>query len=446
VLKSDYSRIGPADGPAPPTSHSAVAAVVARRRFDEQSKGGVSVNLKRNGREAARNGQDGKFPELGAAPGLPIVTEIPVNNGPISGVAASSDGSRLMVTNYARNSVSVIDTDACRVLDTVPGVSEPFAIAVGSADAGRAYVSTASTAYDSIEVIDVSTNMVVASHPLALSVSDLVVSADGRYVYASRNGVRGVDVAVLDTTTGLVEVIDIADPCKAPGTTTECVRIGSDGDRLYVGANGPAGGQLVVIGTPAQSDQDADQDAGRGRCRPKDSKKSTRSREAAAHTGLSVVGAVAIGLPVRDVALSANGAIAYVASCGADCDAVIDVIDTQTSKIVSTRKISEVGGLLTGLTLSGDGDRAYLVGGHGVTVLCTLTLDVVGTIQVAKQPSCVVESPDGNHLYIADYSGAVTVAAVGSAITSDVEDSVDETDAAAEWAMPELLQYEPALA
>jgi YVTN family beta-propeller protein len=423
---------------------------VAPQRFDEESKGGVSVNLKRylNGREVARNGQDGKIPELGAAPGLPIVVEIPVNNGPISGIAASSDGSRLMVTNYARNSVSVIDTDACRVLDTIPGVSEPFAIAVGSADAGRAYVSTASTAYDSIEVIDVSTNMVVASHPLALSVSDLVVSADGRYVYASRNGVRGVDVAVLDTTTGLVEVIDIADPFKAPGTTTECVRIGSDGDRLYVGANGPAGGQLVVIGTPAQSDQDADQDADRGRSRRrrKDSKKSTRSREAAAHTGLSVVGTVAIGLPIRDVALSANGAIAYVASCGADGDAVIDVIDTHTNKIASTRKISEVGGLLTGLTLSGEGDRAYLVGGDGVTVLCTLTHDVVGTIQVAKQPSCVVESPDGNYLYIADYSGAVTVAPVGSAITSGVADSVDETDAAAEWAMPELLQYEPALA
>jgi YVTN family beta-propeller protein len=419
---------------------------VAPRRFDEESKGGVSVNLKRylNGRKAARNGQDGKIPELGAAPGLPIVVEIPVNNGPISGIAASSDGSRLMVTNYARNSVSVIDTDACRVLDTIPGVSEPFAIAVGSADAGRAYVSTASTAYDSIEVIDVSTNMVVASHPLALSVSDLVVSADGRYVYASRNGVRGVDVAVLDTTTGLVEVIDIAGPFKAPGTTTECVRIGSDGDRLYVGANGPAGGQLVVIGTPAQSDQDADR--GRSRWPRKNSKKSTRSREAAAHTGLSVVGTVAIGLPIRDVALSANGAIAYVASCGAGCDAVIDVIDTHTNKIVSTRKISEVGGLLTGLTLSGDGDRAYLVGGDGVTVLCTLTLDVVGTIQVAKQPSCVVESPDGNYLYIADYSGAVTVAPVGSVITSGVEDSVDETDAAAEWAMPELLQYEPALA
>jgi YVTN family beta-propeller protein len=423
--------------------------VVAPRRFDEESKGGVSVNLKRylSGREAARNGQVGKIPELGAAPGLPIVTEIPVNNGPISGIAASSDGSRLMVTNYARNSVSVIDTDACRVLDTVPGVSEPFAIAVGSADAGRAYVSTASTAYDSIEIIDVSTNMVVASHPLALSVSDLVVSADGRYVYASRNGVRGVDVAVLDTTTGLVEVIDIADPFKAPGTTTECVRIGSDGDRLYVGANGPAGGQLVVIGTPAQSDQDADQDASRGRWRRKNPKKSARSREAAAHTGLSVVGTVAIGLPIRDVALSPNGAIAYVASCGADRDAVIDVIDTHTNKIASTRKISEVGGLLTGLTLSGDGDRAYLVGGHGVTVLCTLTLDVVGTMQVAKQPSCVVESPDGNYLYIADYSGAVTVAAVGSAITSGVEDSVDETDAAAEWAMRELLlRYEPALA
>ena len=146
----------------------------------------------------------------------PIVVEIAVHNGPISGIVASPDGSRLMVTNYGRDSVSVIDTD------TWPGrgdgrgrPSEPFAIAMGG-DTDRAYVSTVSPAYDSIEVIDMSTNTVVATHPLALSVSDLVVSADGRYVYASRNGAGGADVAVLDTTTGQVEVIDLA----RPGTTT----------------------------------------------------------------------------------------------------------------------------------------------------------------------------------------------------------------------------------
>ena len=130
-----------------------------------------------------------------------IVVEISVGNGPISGMVASSDGSRLVVTNYGGDSVSIIDTDSGRVVETVSGVQEPFAIAAAgpkgpeSLASDRVYVSSVSEAYDSIAVIDVSTSTVVATHPLALSVSDLVVSADGRYVCASRNGTGSADIA-----------------------------------------------------------------------------------------------------------------------------------------------------------------------------------------------------------------------------------------------------------
>ena len=43
---------------------------------------------------------DGQVIELGAAPGFPIVVHVAVHNGPISGMAASPDGTRLMVANY----------------------------------------------------------------------------------------------------------------------------------------------------------------------------------------------------------------------------------------------------------------------------------------------------------------------------------------------------------
>ena len=362
-----------------------------------------------NHRNAARPGD---VIELGAAAGFPIVVQIGVHHGPISGIAASPDGTRLLVANYGRDSVSVIDTDTCRVVQTVPGLGEPFALAVSGRDANRAYVSTVTPAYDAIGVIDVPTNTVVATHPLALSVSDLAVSPDGRYVYASRNGARGVDVAVLDTKTGGVE--DLALP-NGPGTTTQCVRASSDGGRLYVATNGPAGGRLVLIDTRAPS-------------RPR------------------VLGTVEIGLPIRDVALSPNGAIAYVAGCAPELGAVIDVVDTRTAKVTGTRKIGEIGGMLTGLTLSGDGDRAYLVSEDGVAVLCTLTHDVIGTVAVADQPSCVVESADAKYLYIADYSGAVTVAPVAALVALGIETSVHESETRTEWVVPELCRGEPALA
>jgi DNA-binding beta-propeller fold protein YncE len=94
------------------------------------------------------------------------------------------------------------------------------------------------------------------------------------------------------------------------------------------------------------------------------------------------------------------------------------------------------------LTLSADGDRAYLVSDDRVTVLCTLTHDVIATLVVAAQPSCVVESPDATQLYIADYSGTITVTPVASTNPLAIESATSERGVPAAWLMPEL---EPAL-
>ena len=58
--------------------------------------------------------------------------------------------------------------------------------------------------------------------------------------------------------------------------------------------------------------------------------------------------------------------------------------------------------------MSRGGDRVYLVGDQHVTVWSTATHVVLGSITAGDQPSCVVESPDGKRLYIADYAGTVT--------------------------------------
>lgn len=337
------------------------------------------------------------------------VVQIPVRNGPISDIGINHDGSRLVVANHGGDTVSIIDTDARRVLQTVAGLHEPFAIAVSGGDAPRAYVSTATTAYDSIDVVDLATNARIATHPLARSVSDLTVSADGRFVYASRNGARGADVTVVDTTTDDFEVIDLA---TAPGTTADRVRISPDGRHLYAATNGPSGGELVVIETRAQAD-------GRvGGC-------------------CHIVGAYELGLPIRDVALSGDGGTAYVASCGPVVGAVLDVIDTRTRKITGTRKLSELAGPLTRLTLSRDGRRAYLVSDDRVAVVCTRTHDVMGEIKTGKHPSCVVESPDGRYLYTAGHSGVVAVTPIAAG---------GGPAEASRTRLPELPQREPVLA
>ncbi|OBC02357.1 hypothetical protein A5782_18540 [Mycobacterium sp. 852002-40037_SCH5390672] len=383
-------------------------------RADNHSKGGTSVNDV-NGPAAAHDDRDGRVFELDAT----SVVRVPLHNGPISDIDISPDGRRLVVTNYARDLVSVIDANTCRVSSTVTGLAEPFAVTMSSADANYAYVSTATAGYDAIEVIDVVTNWRIATHQLANSVSDLTVSPDGKYLYASRNAVRGADVTVLDTTTGELEVIELA---AATGTTTECLRISPDGRRLYVGMNAPTGGSLAVIETRTRSDN---------------RRVGGRSR---------IVGVIDLGLPVRDVALSDDGGTAYVASCDPVAGVVLDVVDTRDNKIVGTHKIPEITGPLTRMTLSRDGARAYLVSDDRITVLSTHTQDVVGEVMMAKHPSCVVESPDGTHLYIADYSGVVTAARIASTERSQTHIGVTDRDLSVAGWLPELPEWEPVLA
>lgn len=376
-----------------------------------KSESGANVS-ETNGRQAAHEVVE-------------IAVEIAVDAGPISGLAISRDGSRLVATHYGADSVSVIDTDTLRVVDTIDGVDEPFAIAMAG---DRAYVSTVSAAYDSIQVIDVPTNAVVATHPLALSVSDLAVDPAGRHVYAGRNAADVADLAVLDTETGRVRAITVAD-----GAATECVRVSPDGSRAYVGVNGPAGGRLVVIATTARPAK-----AG-GR---KNKKRTTGER-----TALRVIGTVEIGLPIRDVALSPDGAIAYVASCAPAVGVVLDMVDTRTNKITHTHKVGEIGGILTGMTLSAAADRAYLISDDNVTVLCTRTHDVLATLGAGLRPSCAVESPDGKRLYIGGYSGAVSVTPIAPATPLAIESAATDRElSTAGWLVPDLVPCEPVLA
>lgn len=345
------------------------------------------------------------------------VLRIAVRQGPISDIDISHDGSRLVVANYGDDTVSVIDTDSYTVSYTIAGLDEPFAVEMSGVQGRHAYVSTASAAYDSIDVVDLATNARIATHQLTLSVSDLAVSPDGKYIYASRNGIRSADVAVVDTATDELEVIELA---GTPGTTTQCVRLNAEGSRLYVGANGPYGGHLVSVETHTRSDG---------------ARVGGRSR---------VVGTVELGLPVRDIAVSNDGSRAYVASCGPVVGAVVDVVDTRANKIIDTRKIVEVTGALTRMALGGDGRRAYLVGDDGITVLCTTTLDVIGDIRVVRQPSGVVESPDGRYLYIADHSGVVTVAPIAPTATAGAGGWA-RPGSRLEWTVPESLHCDAAL-
>ncbi len=344
---------------------------------------------------------------LNGAPGFTMAGEINAGRGAVSGMAISPDGNVLMTTHFGDDSVSLIDTANGAVALTVIDVEESFAVAMSNS---RAYVSSVSAEHDSVLAFDTESSEIVAEYPLAFNVTDLAVSPNGRHLYAGRTDVEGADVAILDTKTGKEDSVRIA---GTAGTTTGCVRVSPEGRRLYVAANGSSTAQLVMV------------DAVRKR----------------------VLNAVEIVSPIRDIALSPDGTTAYVGSAGPDFGTVLDIIDTRTSTVTATHKIGDVAGLLAQLTVSRDGERAYLVGDQNVTVLSTATQDVIGSIEVAGDPSCAIESPDGKRLYIADYAGTVTVLEIAvAAAPADVPAADDELTAPRPWAVPDLLLLEPTLA
>ena len=110
-----------------------------------------------------------------------------------------------MVTHYGDDSVSLIDTANGARAQTVVDVDEPFAVAM-SDSRGRAYVSSVSAALRLGAGLRHRLRRIVATYPLAFSVTDLAVSPNGRHVYAGRTGVDGADVAILDTATGNAEL------------------------------------------------------------------------------------------------------------------------------------------------------------------------------------------------------------------------------------------------
>jgi DNA-binding beta-propeller fold protein YncE len=177
-------------------------------------------------------------PQMNEAKGFTAVREIAIGRGAVSGMAVSSDGRQLTVTHHGEDSVSLINTTNGAAGLTVTDVVEPLAVAMSGR---RAYVSSVSAANDEILAFDTDSEYIVATYPVAFSVTDLAVSPNGRYVYAARTGDDGADVAILDTATGNKNSIGIA------ATSINCVRVSADGRRLYIAANGASTAELLVV-------------------------------------------------------------------------------------------------------------------------------------------------------------------------------------------------------
>lgn len=329
-------------------------------------------------------------------PDFVVLGSVNVERGPIADLAVSSDGTAIIATHYGDGSVSIIDAYALAVdADIEMPAVEPHMV---TAAARRAYVTISGHQYDSVAVIDTASKAIIANYPIDGIATDVAVSPDGTRIFVGRIG-HDVGLAVINTF-GRTANIAIAD---GVGRTVDAVRVSPNGRFVYVATSDADCGTLHVV------------DAAKAR----------------------VVREVPIASPVRDVALSRDGALLYVASFDTHWGGSVDVIDTAINEI--TAKVG-IGGAPMQLALSGDGARLYIADYEHVAVLCTETNSVIETLAVTGAPSCVAVSPDGTRLYVADHSGAITVVSVAADPSQVVTEKLISVNVTA---APELRALQP---
>src|SRR5260370_24873667 len=116
------------------------------------------------------------------------------------------------------------------------------------------------------------------------------------------------------------------------------------------------------------------------------------------------------------VAITPNGAFAYVTNTGAVCDlcpfnqpSSVSVIDTATYSVVAT---IPVGQYPAGVAITPNGAFAYVANfnSNSVSVIDTATNTVTATVTVCTSPSCLAITPNGAFAYVTNYySNAMSV-------------------------------------
>jgi uncharacterized protein (TIGR03437 family) len=109
----------------------------------------------------------------------------------------------------------------------------------------------------------------------------------------------------------------------------------------------------------------------------------------------TVIATVMVGSQPQGLAITPDGAFAYVANCGGD----VFVIDTSTNKVA---KKFPAGACPTGVAITPDGTRAYVTldNANSVAVIDTSSNTVMTKIPVGIAPGGIAITPDGTRAYV----------------------------------------------
>ena len=263
------------------------------------------------------------------------------------------------VANNGADSLSVIDVATNTVVGTIPVAGGPVSLVI-SPDNSRAYVTTDS---NGVAVIDLATSSVIANVPVGSRPTFLTQRPDGAFVYVNNFG--GNSTSVIDTATNtVVATLTIgASPANGIGATPNGASVwASDGN-----------GVISVIDT------------------------ATNTITAPTFSALG-------GHRLFGIIFSPDGALAYLAD-GTSANAF--VMDAVTHAVIAT--IPTAGGAFAN-AITPNGGTVYQTDTSGnVTVINTATNTVIATLSLGGSLGVAI-TPDGAFAYVANISsGSVAV-------------------------------------
>jgi len=290
--------------------------------------------------------------------------------------AASAHPAKVYVGNFKDNTVSVIDTDAGKVVATVPVAAGPHGMAI-TEDGRAVYVSGDGSS--SLDVIDTATDKVVKTINVGKTPNGIALTPDNKLLLVTVYGENRL--AFVDTATQTV-VATVAVP--KPHT----VAISPDGKLAYVTVQEPGHFGLALIDLATRS----------------------------------LVRIVALEKTPRDGEFDHNGKAFYFTQAGVNSVQVLDPasngIVAQIPTGVSPHFVSRPRGSALGI---------IVVQGPGELLLFDPATDQPArSVAVGKQPHWATTSSDGNKAYVTNEgsndltvvdlaTGQTTTVAVGDA-------------------------------
>jgi YVTN family beta-propeller protein len=268
---------------------------------------------------------------------------------------------RTYVSNFADNTVSVVDLVTHQVVATIPAGKHPRQVVL-SPDGKRAYVCNQDDR--TVIVIDTATNRRVGAPVAAIQSTDFIaISRDGKRAFVPSGSVQGMAVIDLQSlqVTRVIILTAVADQ----------VIVSPDGKKLYL-THGAAGAISVL-----------------------------------AADSLALIKTIAAPGGPAAMVLHPSAPRGWVSF---PSRGTVRLLDTVIDELAALE--TPTGALVRDLALSPDGGRLYAgnLQANSVSVLDTVSLDVIATIPTPG-PAGLAMTPDGAALLVANTS-ANTIAII----------------------------------